>query len=223
MQFSVKRKFVLLGVIAGFVLAFVLFSFMTGLWTALVQGEDLQRHITQFGWKGPLVIMLLMAGAIVVSPLPSAPIALAAGALYGHTWGTVFVILGALAGALIAFTLARVLGRDAIQQWIGEHISMRLPASQNGLMVAVFVFRMIPFISFDIVSYAAGLTALSWWRFSLATAVGVIPVSFLLAHFGAEMVEGEIRQTVITVLLLGLLTIIPVLYAKWKSGRKDRM
>jgi uncharacterized membrane protein YdjX (TVP38/TMEM64 family) len=218
MQFSVKRKLVLLGVILGFVLIFIVFSFRTGLWTALVHGENLQRHIVQFGWKGPLVIMLLMAGAIVVSPLPSAPIALAAGALYGHTWGTVFVILGALAGALIAFTLARVLGRDAIQRWIGNHVSMRLPASQNSLMVAVFVFRMIPFISFDIVSYAAGLTALSWWRFSLATAVGVIPVSFLLAHFGAEMVEGEIRQTVITVLLLGLLTIVPVLYAKWKSG-----
>ncbi|SHI00066.1 TVP38/TMEM64 family protein [Desulfofustis glycolicus] len=182
--------------------------------------NDLQKSISEFGWKGPLVLMMLMAGAIVISPLPSAPIALASGALYGHTWGTVYVAAGAVAGALIAFSLARELGRAKAQKWLGERLSMRLPSSQNGLMLAIFIFRLVPFISFDIVSYAAGLTDISWWRFSLATVAGVIPVSFLLAHFGKEMVGGGTRQTVITVLVLGLLTAIPVILAKRRKKRK---
>ncbi|MFP4072344.1 MAG: TVP38/TMEM64 family protein [Desulfovibrionales bacterium] len=220
MNISVKRKLVLVFAVLVFVLGFVLFCQRTGLWSALVQGEDLQGYIAGFGWKGPLVIILLMTGAIVVSPLPSAPIALAAGALYGHTWGTVYVTIGALTGALIAFSLARALGRDAVQRWLGRHLSMPSASSQNSLMLTVFIFRMIPFISFDIVSYAAGLTSITWWRFSIATAAGVIPVSFLLAHFGGEMVGGGTRQTVITVLLLGFLTLLPLAYAKWKSTWK---
>ncbi|MFW6324537.1 MAG: TVP38/TMEM64 family protein [Desulfovibrionales bacterium] len=221
MKTSAKRKFVLGGAVLVFFLVFILFCARTGLWSALWEGENIQGRIQEFGWKGPFVLMLLMAGAIVISPLPSAPLALAAGALYGHTWGTIFVTTGALVGALIAFSLTRELGREKIQAWVGRRFSIRFPSSQNGLMLAVFVFRLIPFISFDIVSYAAGLTDLTWWRFSLATVAGIIPVSFLLAHFGKQMVGGDTMQTVITVLVLGLLTLVPIAYAQWKrSNRK---
>jgi uncharacterized membrane protein YdjX (TVP38/TMEM64 family) len=86
-------------------------------------------------------------------------------------------------------------------------------------MVVVFVFRMIPFTSFDNVSYVERVTALSWWRFSFATAVGCIPVSFLLAHHGAEMVESEI-QTLITVFLLGLTDPCPRAVCQMKRRTK---
>ena len=99
---------------------------------------------------------------------------------------------------------------------------MRLPSSQNGLMLAIFIFRLIPFISFDIISYVAGLTAISWWRFILATVAGVIPVSFLLAHFGKEMVGGGTRETIITILVLGLLTAIPVIVARRRQKLKPK-
>ena len=45
--------------------------------------------------------------------------------------------------------------------------------SQNALMGIVFVSRLLPFLSFDIVSYGAGLTTLSAWRFALATLAGL--------------------------------------------------
>lgn len=220
MKKSMTRKIVLMSAVGLFVLIFVLFCMKTGLWSALMNETELQQSISKFGWKGPLVLMMLMAGAIVISPLPSAPIALASGALYGHTWGTVYVAVGAIAGALIAFSLAREIGREKTQKLLGKHLSMRLPSSQNGLMLAIFIFRLIPFISFDIVSYVAGLTDISWWRFSLATVAGVIPVSFLLAHFGKGMVGGGTRETVITVLVLGLLTAIPVIVVRRRKKRK---
>ena len=56
-----------------------------------------------------------MTLAIVMSPIPSAPIALAAGAAYGHLWGAVYVAAGSLSGALIAFGIARFLGREFVE------------------------------------------------------------------------------------------------------------
>ena len=88
----------------------------------LMNRETLEALVVQAGIWGPLLIIGLMTVAVVASPIPSAPIALAAGAAYGHVWGTVYVVVGAELGALIAFGLARVLGRDALKRHpIGVH------------------------------------------------------------------------------------------------------
>jgi uncharacterized membrane protein YdjX (TVP38/TMEM64 family) len=76
-------------------------------------------------------------------------------------------------------------------------------------MGTVFASRLMPFISFDIVSYAAGLTSLSFWRFAIATMAGIIPASFLLAHFGGELVADESNRILLAVALLGALTALP--------------
>ncbi len=176
--------------------------------------------VVQLGVWGPLAIITLMAGAIVWSPIPSAPIAMAAGAAYGHTWGTLYVLLGAESGALIAFSLARWLGHDVITKWFGERVSLKWFGSQNALMALVFGSRLLPFISFDIISYAAGLTPLVLWRFALATLAGIIPASFLLAHFGSEMASGDAQRTVTTVLIVLGAAAIPFLIKVFSSAAK---
>ena len=59
----------------------------TGALAILLDGHALRQFIMGLGMAGPLAVVALMTLAILVSPIPSAPIALAAGALYGHTWG----------------------------------------------------------------------------------------------------------------------------------------
>lgn len=182
----------------------------SGLLSILLDGAALRERITRLGTWGPLMVIGLMVLAILVSPIPSAPIAVASGAAYGHAWGTLYVLLGAELGALAAFGVARVWGREPLQRWFGERLSVGLMGSQNALTGIVLVSRLLPFISFDIVSYAAGLTALAFWRFAIATLVGIAPTSFLLAHFGNEMTTGEINRIMGSVLALGALTLIPV-------------
>jgi len=182
----------------------------TGVLGAIVDGEGLRAQVERLGAWGPLAIVVLMMLAILVSPIPSAPIAMAAGAAYGHGWGTLYVLTGAEAGALAAFGLARVLGRAALQRWFGERLSVGLAGSQDALMGIVFVSRLLPFISFDLVSYAAGLTVLSVWRFALATLAGIVPASFFLAHLGLEMTSGETARFLYSALALGLITAVPI-------------
>ncbi len=181
--------------------------------------EALQAMLQRFREFGPVAIVALMTIAVVFSPLPSAPIALAAGALYGHLWGTLYVLTGAVSGAVIAFWAARLLGRDIMERWFGEKMHMGLLGSQNALMITIMVMRLLPFVSFDLISYAAGLTAISFWRFFLATVIGIIPASFLLAHFGGEMATGDATAILTTVLILGLFTGAPFLIRYWRHRR----
>jgi len=195
----------------------------TGAMAIILDGHALRQFVMGLGLAGPLAIVALMMLAILVSPIPSAPVALAAGALYGHTWGTGYIALGAELGALAAFGLARLVGRDVLQRWLGGRLPQTRLGSQGALMAIVFVSRLLPFISFDIVSYAAGFTALTWWRFALATLAGILPASFLLAHFGGEMATGELDRIMYAVLALGLLTAVPlaVHFLRERTRKRD--
>jgi len=185
----------------------------------------MQSLVASAGVFGPLIIILLMTIAVVLSPIPSAPIALAAGAAYGDLWGTVYVVVGAESGALIAFAIARVLGRETMVRWFGAKIDAGLLGSQNTLTFAVLASRLLPFVSFDIVSYAAGLSCLKFWRFAVATLAGIIPASLVLTHVGGAVVSSGYGTAWMVALGLGLATAVPVLFAVLRPRmpwRKDR-
>ncbi len=188
----------------------------------LLDPERLSAMIDRLGWLGPIAVVVLIAGAVVFSPLPSAPVAIASGALYGHIWGTLWVILGAEIGAVVAFFLARTLGYNFVRRWLGDRIKFDIGASQNVLTVIVFGSRLIPFLSFDLVSYAAGLTPLKPWRFALATLAGIVPMSFLLAHFGGEFASLSSRRVALAAFALGIVTGLPIairLFWRWRARR----
>jgi len=173
--------------------------------------ELLLASVRQLGALGPLLLIALMVLAIVFNPLPSAPVALAAGALYGHTLGTIYVVIGAELGAIIAFLISRTLGYGIT----GKHpLDARVFGrfrSQNALTAIVFVSRLVPFMSFDLMSYAAGLSALKFWRFALATLLGLMPVSFILAHMGDELVKRDADDLLAIILVTGMITLVPLL------------
>lgn len=194
----------------------------TGTLGTILDAAALREQIKNLGIWGPLAVIALMMLAILVSPIPSAPIAMAAGACFGHTWGTLYVVTGAEAGALAAFGIARLLGQAMLHRWSGERLPAGLIGSQRALTGIVFVSRLLPFVSFDLVSYAAGLTLLSAWRFALATLAGIIPTSFLLAHFGSEMASGEADRFLYTALALGLITAIPFGVKLWRDHTSRR-
>lgn len=184
----------------------------TGITDLILNMDKMINYMRSLGAVGPLVVIGLMILAIVFNPLPSAPIALASGAVYGHLWGTAYIVLGAEIGALIAFMITRLTGYHWLQYFTAKKWSLGWVGSQNALTVMVFLSRLIPFLSFDLISYGAGLTNIAFWRFALATFLGLLPASFLLAHFGGEMVEANIQQLSIIILLLGLFVGAPLIY-----------
>lgn len=76
----------------------------------------------------------------------------------------------------------------------------------------VFTSRLMPFVSLDMISYAAGLSRHLAWRFSLATLAGIVPASVLLANFGGEAASGDLGRATWAVLGLGLVRGLTVLW-----------
>lgn len=184
-------------------------------WIDILKDQNTMKvSIQQVGIFGPLIIILLISTAIIISPIPSAPIALVSGALYGHTLGTIYIIVGAITGALIAFFITRELGHDFFKKRFNSHFAVNITGSQNTMMFIVFISRLAPFIYFDVISYAAGLTNLSFKRFLIATTLGIIPISFLLAHLGSEVGTGEVEDIAFTLVLLGIITVFPLFINK---------
>ena len=153
--------------------------------------ERLTDLLNRAGTLAPLVYMALMACAVVISPLPSLPLNIAAGAFFGVWLGTLYSLLGALIGAGVAFGLARYLGRGLIEKLVSGHINFCRHCSNKLLTKIVFFSRLMPFISFDVVSYGAGLTNMSFSAFALATLVGMIPLTLAYNYFGATLVLNK--------------------------------
>lgn len=208
---SIARLVIVLITILAFL--YIVYSIINHYgWIDVITDPSLLRtKVLNVGVAGVFLIIGLMSIAIILNPIPSAPIALVSGALYGHTWGTIYIVIGAQIGAMVAFMLSRFGGRELIFRIIGNH---RMPVwigTQNILTTFVFVSRLIPFISFDLVSYAAGLTKIKLWRFSVATLLGLLPASFLLAHFGSEVSMTDLDEAITYVLLIGLIVLLPTL------------
>ncbi|MCH4564183.1 TVP38/TMEM64 family protein [Halomonas sp. EGI 63088] len=186
----------------------------TGALSIFSDKSALREWVGQLGFWGPLAIIAMMIAAIVMSPIPSGPIAMVAGATYGPVWGTAYVVIGAEAGALLAFGIARLLGYEVIHRW--SRIRPMLDwlgkeRSQTGLMLVVFASRLVPFISFDAVSYAAGLTPLAFWRFLIATLAGVVPTAYLIVMFGDVLITADSRGLTVVLILISGVTLLPIL------------
>lgn len=119
-------------------------------------------------------------------PLPAEVLAVANGMLFGALWGTVVTWIGAMLGAWLAFGLARLLGRPFVEGLVAERHWATLDLwSRRGGGAALLCARLIPVISFNLINYAAGLTTISWWTFTWATAIGILPLTLLAVLTGA--------------------------------------
>lgn len=185
-----------------------------------LDAESITEWSSALGYWGPILIVAMMWLAVVASPIPSAPIAVASGILYGHAWGTVYVALGAELGAVTAFLIARYFARGAVSKWTKGKLDKGLLGSQNALTLTVFLSRLIPFVSFDAFSYAAGISSISLWRFAVATFAGIIPASFFLTHLGAIANTTDLGNTTWMVAGLGMITGVSIIAGTFWVSKK---
>jgi uncharacterized membrane protein YdjX (TVP38/TMEM64 family) len=161
------------------------------------------------GAFAPFVYMITMALAVIVSPIPSLPLDIAAGAFFGPFLGTVYSVIGALGGAVVSFLLARYLGREFIERFLSGHINFCKKCSDRFLTKVVFLSRLLPIVSFDVVSYGAGLTKISLKNFTVATFFGMIPLTFVYNYFGSVIVFGKGLTLIFGIGMVALFFLIP--------------
>jgi uncharacterized membrane protein YdjX (TVP38/TMEM64 family) len=172
--------------------------------------EAIRDRLDDLGPWAPLVFVILMATAVVVSPVPSVPLDVAAGLAFGLVWGTVYTLVGAELGAIIAFAVARRLGRPRLARRLPTAAMTRIDdlAARRGVR-ALLMMRLLPVFNFDWVSYAAGLTAISYPAFAIATFMGMVPPVIAIVAVGATLPSNPVLAGgIFAVLLLGV--VIPL-------------
>lgn len=148
-------------------------------------------YIRSWGaWSAAIAILLMVLHCFV--PFPAEFVGMANGMLFGPLWGAVVTWSGAMLGAWLAFGLARALGRPFLCQILSQSRVAGLDqlVAKGGIPTLLFS-RFVPVISFNLINYAAGLTAMSWWSFTWATALGILPLTLLVVLAGDGMVSGN--------------------------------
>ncbi len=171
--------------------------------TSYIPPERIQGILGKAGSLAPILYMAFMALAVVIPFIPTMPLDFAAGAFFGPLPGTLYSAVGATAGAAVAFLLARYLGREFIERFLSGHINFCTQCSDRLLTKGVALSRLVPFISFKVVSYGAGLTRMSLKAFSLATFLGMLPMAFAYSYFGSAILAASRG----TILVLGALMV----------------
>lgn len=103
----------------------------------LLKPDRVADRLRAAGPFGPILFMVLMATAVVISPIPSLPLDLAAGATFGVTLGTTYAVIGAEIGAVLSFLIGRSLGRAALIRILRTDISFCERCSETGTWLSL--------------------------------------------------------------------------------------
>lgn len=156
--------------------------------------ESVKEYIRSFGIFAVVVSMLLMVLQSVAAPIPAFLITFANAAVFGWAWGAVISWTGAMLGAALCFGLSRLFGRDFVAKLTGKGALQSVDRFfvSHGAK-SIFIARLLPFVPFDPISYAAGLTGMSFLSFFLATGLGQLPATIIYSYAGSTMLSGNLR------------------------------
>jgi uncharacterized membrane protein YdjX (TVP38/TMEM64 family) len=198
------------------------------------EGRDLLPEaltaIREFGPWAAVAFIALYATA-TVAWVPGSALTLAAGAIFGLVRGTLFTLVGANLGASLAFLISRYLARGALERRL--HADSPLAAmdeaigKEGGRMV--FLLRLSPAFPFNVLNYALGLTQVRFRDYFIASAVGMVPGTFLYVYAG--FTAGQVVMSVgagspprglgyYTLLVVGLLATVAVTVLVTRAARR---
>jgi len=166
---------------------------------------EVKQFISSYGVYAASISFALMVLQSIVAPLPAFVLPFANANLFGWWRGAILSWSSAMAGAAVCFYIARILGRD-----VAERLTSKTGLKQIDEFFekygnnTILICRLLPFVSFDYVSYAAGLTSMSFWDFFIATGIGQLPATIVYSYVGGFLTGGE------RLFMLGLLIMFAI-------------
>ncbi|MBZ6005090.1 MULTISPECIES: TVP38/TMEM64 family protein [Paraclostridium] len=170
--------------------------------------ESLKQYILSFGIWAPIISFILMILQSVAAPLPAFLITFANAALFGWVKGALLSWTSAMAGAALCFYIARFLGRDTVEKLTSKFAIDSIDEFFNKYgKHTILIARLLPFMSFDLVSYAAGLTSMSFVSFFIATGIGQLPATIIYSYVG-DMLTGGAKLMMMGILTLSAISVL---------------
>jgi uncharacterized membrane protein YdjX (TVP38/TMEM64 family) len=187
----------------GAVLAFV--ALAVAMYVFFPVGEylgEFVRWVQGVGvWGGVIFGLAYVAAAVLF--LPGSLITLAAGFTFGILWGTIIVSVASTIGAALSF----LIGRFFAQEWVASKVedyprfhALYRAIDKEGFKTVVLV-RLVPIFPFGMLNYGFSVTRVPFWKYVLASWVGMFPGTVMYVYFGSaaesltRVLAGEVERT----------------------------
>ena len=193
----------------------------------LLSTGDINKVIELIRSAGPWAVAVstfLMVFQALAAPIPAFLITFSNAAVFGWVGGCILSWSSAMLAAAICFYIARFFGRDAVMLFMsrGALASVDRWFTKYGKN-AILICRLLPFVSFDYISYAAGITGMSFLDFFIWTGIGQLPATIVYSYVGSTL-TGDIAAIFSGMITLFIVAgVIWFLAGIWKSRHKDLM
>lgn len=221
LQLKINKKLKILIIISFLIISIYILnsSFREKInnYMVFTRNVDLNQVINYIRGYGPYAVVIsfiLMVVQNITLFIPSFIIALANAAIFGWVNGTLLSWISSMTGAVCCFYISRLLGQDIVMDLFSLSMIKRIELffERYGRW-SILICRLLPFISYNLVSYMAGLTPMSIWSFIIATGLGQLPATIVYSYIGQNF-SGGIRNIFIGITLLLSVTIIVYLFKK---------
>ncbi len=195
----------------------------------LLAAEQLSAFLDGAGIWAPLVYILVYVVGVCLF-VPGTLLTTLGAAIFGPYWGFLYVWLGAMAGASLAFLIGRYLGRDFAASLIGERLKKYDDAVARQGFATVLYLRLVYF-PFTPMNFGMGLTRVRFWDYFFGTALGIIVGTFIFTFFVGTVKEVWLRgqwadllslRTLFSLALFVFSFFIPKIIDKWKGRAATR-
>jgi len=182
--------------------------------------DDTINFIQSFGNLSWLIYVLIIIIETVLAPLPAIVIYSAGSIAFGPIMGGILTLFGNIIGASIGYIIAKRYGGFYFEKLIGEKkLSQFHRYSERYGGFVLFILRLNPITSSDIFNYIAGFIEISYKKFILATALGLMPTIFIISYFG-EIFIKENPFLKLFFLIISFVYITLFIYGHYKIGKE---
>ncbi len=151
--------------------------------------HNIQSLIQKAGWWAPVAYTLFLFIPIIIAPIPTAPFLIIGANLFGPVSATVYGLLAYIFGSTINLCIGRYFGKTILKKFSllnkVEAVEKKIP--KNFEFITIILMRLIPNPTFDIISYASGLTRITIPMFMLAVGIGSVPSVIFWNTIGASI------------------------------------
>jgi len=221
------KKLLLLLLLAGGLAAFLLLggNRAFNLTTLKVHRETLLLYAQDHRAFMLIAAMVIYTASTALSLPIALLLSLATGFLFGRWVGTAVIVCSATLGATLAFLAARYLFAEAARRRMGHLAERLIEGFHQNDFYYLLSLRLIPLFPFWLVNLAPAFTPIKVRTYVAATALGILPASFIFANLGGSLGEIESAdqllsaRTIIALALLAALALLPVLIKRLRGGR----
>ena len=147
----------------------------------LLTRDVLGNFLETAGIWAPLIFILIYTVGVCLF-VPGTLLTVLGAAIFGPYWGFLYVWMGAMAGASLAFWIGRTLGRDFAASLIGEGLKKYDDAIERNGFATVLYLRLVYF-PFTPMNFGMGLTKVRFRDYFFATGLGIIVGTFIFTFF----------------------------------------